>query len=482
MISRSSGRSCVAAAAYIAGVKLTNDRDGQTHDYTKKEVAYSEIIAPSDAPEWAYNRFLLWNRVEVAEKRKDAQTAREVEFALPNELPLEKNIKICQSYADFFVKHGMVVDFSIHANKGNIHAHFLLTTREIYENGFKKKNRDWNTREFLNQLRHNLADVINDAIKTAGLNQTVSEKSFATLGKVQLPTVHEGYVARKIEKRGGISERCEINRQIKSVNDEVRLAKKDKTVCEKQLQTLAMQKKAIKDILPVYPWCRMIFEKDVVALIPHVSELASKGLIYLENEIKNLESLKSKLYDRPLLEDYVRKTFFAGVDERVNNLDKKETEKCKQYNSDKIALEEKTNKAKAVLMREEEYLHQVNKVEKERQASFIKRIFFTTKESRKKANDCVRQAKAEVKQLEKSLTELEHKHILEIERINLQRREVNALIFQEQRHKADQLALETVPDLAKMISCIDTALKKLNQAKRTATKRNDIQIKHSYSR
>lgn len=453
MISRSSGRSCVAAAAYIAGVKLTNDRDGQTHDYTKKEVAYSEIIAPSDAPEWAYNRFLLWNRVEVAEKRKDAQTAREVEFALPNELPLEKNIKICQSYADFFVKHGMVVDFSIHANKGNIHAHFLLTTREIYENGFKKKNRDWNTREFLNQLRHNLADVINDAIKTAGLNQTVSEKSFATLGKVQLPTVHEGYVARKIEKRGGISERCEINRQIKSVNDEVKLAKKDKTVCEKQLQTLAMQKKAIKDILPVYPWCRMIFEKDVVALIPHVSELASKGLIYLENEIKNLESLKSKLYDRPLLEDYVRKTFFAGVDERVNNLDKKETEKCK-----------------------------LNKVEKERQASFIKRIFFTTKESRKKANDCVRQAKAEVKQLEKSLTELEHKHILEIERINLQRREVNALIFQEQRHKADQLALETVPDLAKMISCIDTALKKLNQAKRTATKRNDIQIKHSYSR
>lgn len=129
MISCSSGRSCVAAAAYIAGVKLTNDRDGQTHDYTKKEVAYSEIIAPSDAPEWAYNRFLLWNRLEVAEKRKDAQTAREVEFALPNELPLEKNIKICQSYADFFVKHGMVVDFSIHANKGNIHAHFLLTTK-----------------------------------------------------------------------------------------------------------------------------------------------------------------------------------------------------------------------------------------------------------------------------------------------------------------------------------------------------------------
>ena len=491
MISRGTGRSCVAAAAYRAGVKLKNGRDGQIHDYTKKKVAYSEIIAPVNAPEWAYDRSLLWNMVEVAEKRKDAQTAREAEFALPNELTLEENIKICQSYAAFFVSHGMIVDFAIHANKGNMHAHFLMTTRDVCEDGFRKKNREWNTREFLGQLRSNLAGVINSAMKKAGIKQSVSEKSFIALGKELLPTIHEGYAARQIEKRGGVSELCEINRQIKAANEEIERAEKDKAVCEEQLQLLSAQKKAIKEKLPAYPWCRMISEKDVFELVPQVSsKLADKGLAYIEQEIKNLEALKSKLYDRPMLDRYVHETFFTDVDERIKQLDEQEMAENKQYNPNRSALAEQVNKAKAILMREEEYLKKVNEAEQQRQKSFIKRIFFSTEEQRKKANAYVRRAKEALEPLEQALAELDSQHKLKLEGIECQRNKINRSILQEQRSKAEQLALKTVPNLARMLSCIDTAMEKLHQLK-PAAQRHDLEeflrktprpTEHGYSR
>ncbi|MBX8814686.1 MobA/MobL family protein, partial [Ochrobactrum sp. MR34] len=43
-VSRAGGRSAVASMAYRAGEKLTNERDGITHDYTAKQgVEHAEI-------------------------------------------------------------------------------------------------------------------------------------------------------------------------------------------------------------------------------------------------------------------------------------------------------------------------------------------------------------------------------------------------------------------------------------------------------
>src|ERR1700739_129022 len=84
-ISRSGGRSAVAAAAYRASQKLTNERDGLTHDFThRRGVEHTEIVLPEGADaEWARDRSTLWNQAEAAEKRKDARVAREIEVALP---------------------------------------------------------------------------------------------------------------------------------------------------------------------------------------------------------------------------------------------------------------------------------------------------------------------------------------------------------------------------------------------------------------
>jgi hypothetical protein len=80
-------RSSVAAAAYRAGQKLLEERTGIVDDYTKKlGVEHAEILAPEGAPDWVYDRDVLWNTTEKLERRKDSQLARDVELGLPIEL------------------------------------------------------------------------------------------------------------------------------------------------------------------------------------------------------------------------------------------------------------------------------------------------------------------------------------------------------------------------------------------------------------
>src|SRR3546814_1670899 len=64
-IGRSAGRSATAAAAYRAGVEITDERTGLVHDYTRKQgVEHSELMLPTDAPEWAADRERLWRSEE----------------------------------------------------------------------------------------------------------------------------------------------------------------------------------------------------------------------------------------------------------------------------------------------------------------------------------------------------------------------------------------------------------------------------------
>ena len=68
-VSRAKGRSAVASMAYRAGEKLTNERDGLVHDYTRKQgVEHAEIVLPEGVnAKWARDRSTLWNAAEFAE-------------------------------------------------------------------------------------------------------------------------------------------------------------------------------------------------------------------------------------------------------------------------------------------------------------------------------------------------------------------------------------------------------------------------------
>lgn len=219
-ISRGQGRSAVAAAAYQSADKITNERDGITHDFTNKQgVEYTEIMTPENAPEWAKDRSKLWNEVEKAETRINSRTAREVELAVPNELTPEQQKQLVKEYVqENFVDRGMVADLSYHNKEGNPHYHVLLTTREIDENGFTTKNRDWDKKESLELWRENWSKSVNRELERKGHEIKIDHRSYLDQGIDQVPTIHMGVAATAMERRGIKTDKGLINREINSVN------------------------------------------------------------------------------------------------------------------------------------------------------------------------------------------------------------------------------------------------------------------------
>ena len=76
----------------------------------------------------------------------------------------------------------------------------------------------WNSDEQLVLWRAAWADVANRHLERTGHEERIDHRSHAERGLLERPTVHEGVVARAMEKKGIISDRCELNRQIKTDN------------------------------------------------------------------------------------------------------------------------------------------------------------------------------------------------------------------------------------------------------------------------
>ena len=141
-VQRSAGRSAVAAAAYRSGEKLTDEREGKTHDYTRKrDIEEKGVILPEHMPVSMQERGVLWNAIETGIKHPRGQPAFEVEVALPRELSREQCAQLVREFAtDHFVKEGLPVDYAIHrtiASDGgeHPHAHILVSTRRFEADG-----------------------------------------------------------------------------------------------------------------------------------------------------------------------------------------------------------------------------------------------------------------------------------------------------------------------------------------------------------
>ena len=296
VISRGTGRSAVAASAYLSCSKILNDYDGVQHDYTRKKgLVWQEIFLPEFAPSEWKERGVLWNAVEENEKTKDSRLAREFVVALPIELSEAQWEKLLSDFiSDTFVADGMCADVAIHnpyPPGHNPHAHIMLTVRPLDETGnwqyktqkeylcvkngeeqgftadefkiaqtegwekqyqykvgrkkvylppseaenhgyeraskhpkstkFGRQNpiaERWNSEEQLVLWRAAWADVTNRHLETAGHEERIDHRSHADRGLTEQPTIHEGVVARALEKKGIVSDRCELNRQIKADN------------------------------------------------------------------------------------------------------------------------------------------------------------------------------------------------------------------------------------------------------------------------
>jgi len=184
IISRSSGRSSVAAAAYRAAEQLVDQRQGLEHDYARRSgVLHTEVLLPSGAPDSLRSREVLWNKVEAVEKRKDAQLAREVVVALPHEVSDKERLTLVRGFAkDAFVDRGMIADIAIHApgkegDQRNHHAHIMLTTRSVDAEGFGGKDRSWNSKALLEEWREDWAEHVNGYLRELEAVPSVDHRS-----------------------------------------------------------------------------------------------------------------------------------------------------------------------------------------------------------------------------------------------------------------------------------------------------------------
>ena len=308
VVSRGTGRSAVAASAYLSCSKILNDYDGVQHDYTRKKgLVWQQVLLPEYAPQEWQDRSVLWNAVEENEKTKDSRLAREFVVALPIELSEAQWEKLLSDFiSDTFVADGMCADVAIHDPHPpghNPHAHIMLTVRPLDEKGkwqyktekeylcvrngeekdftaaeFKVAQAEgwekqysykvgkkkvymppseadklgyvrvnkypkstkygrqnpiaerWNSEEQLVLWR---ADVTNRHLERAGHKERIDHRSHAERGLDEQPTIHEGVVARALEKKGIVSDRCELNRQIKADNA---LLRELKTTVKKLMQ------------------------------------------------------------------------------------------------------------------------------------------------------------------------------------------------------------------------------------------------------
>ena len=213
-ISRSAGRSATAAAAYRAGVDITDERTGELHAYSRKGgVESAALVLPAGAPAWAADRAALWNAAERVETRKNSTVAREFEIALPEELSPAERQRLAHDLArEIVARHGCAADVAIHApgkagDHRNHHAHILLSTRRLGPEGFTEKTRELDDQktgpQLVAQWRERFASLQNARLRENDIAVRVDHRTLAAQGIDREPTRHLGPAATGYERRTG---------------------------------------------------------------------------------------------------------------------------------------------------------------------------------------------------------------------------------------------------------------------------------------
>lgn len=178
---RSEGRSSVAKAAYHARCRITDERTGDTYDYSRRtDLCGHFILAPVNAPEHIVkDSTALWNEVERVERQQNGQTARYFDVAIPAELNNDDKKRLVLEYCQKnFVEKGMIADIAFHdLDSDNPHAHVMLTLKTIGPEGFGKKDRSWNDKKIMIQWRESWATMSNSYLETIGSEERIDHRS-----------------------------------------------------------------------------------------------------------------------------------------------------------------------------------------------------------------------------------------------------------------------------------------------------------------
>lgn len=282
-VSRQAGSSSCATLSYISGVAIHEERTGSNYQYGRAErvVCTGTIIPPGAPPEYQ-DPEVLFNAIENHETAANARTAKKIEIALPREFDLQTSRDVVEDYIKRnLTSCGYAATYAIHHDKdgNNPHVHILVANRVIGKNGewggkrkmiyetdadgnrvplldkktgqqkvdshgrkqWKRINAEVNPldeKRTLKDLRKAWAEVCNERLQPA---DHIDARSYADQGKEQIPTVHEGYAARALVAAGGISDRIELNKQIRQANRQLELIAAARQTCYANLVILKQE-------------------------------------------------------------------------------------------------------------------------------------------------------------------------------------------------------------------------------------------------
>lgn len=356
VISRSFGRSAVAAIAYRSAETLTNERDGLVHKYENRQgVEHSEILLPEGVnAEWALDRSALWNAAEFAEKRSDARVAREFVIALPHELSPEARQELTREFAqDLANRYGAAVDFAIHAphpqgDVRNHHAHVMMTTRQVTEEGLGAKtylelaNKELlpkglpSTQMQLVDIRRSWEGMANERLALEGHDIRIDHRSHSERGLEIEPTEHVGVRATNMQRRGGQVDRARLDEEAAQRNAELIREKPE------QVLTVITQEKSVFDQRDIARTLHRYINDDaqtfqnVFASVMASPALAQLQAERIDQQTGEIELAKYSTREMVNLETGMAQSAERMAEARNHGVDRRYVERAMQRQDDAI--------------------------------------------------------------------------------------------------------------------------------------------------
>jgi hypothetical protein len=285
--SRGSGHSAVAGVAYRLGLRLYDRRAGVWHDFRRRQVGEEIVraltVAPDGAPAWATDPDELWNRVEQAEKRKDAQVARDYRIPVPFGLTDHQAGDLAEEMARFIchalhtpVSMGLHRDADLDAlgnakptDKIGFHAHLYFPTRRLEEMEGEEGagERPWglgpklvllsnkNTSgSFVERLNERWAELAN---RYTSAHQLPADYSHLSYARQELPITPQptlGAAVTAMERRGFFTRRGDALRGDILVPSKVHEAAHTEEIeAQHQQAVTEVQRTGVPDVAPNKP-------------------------------------------------------------------------------------------------------------------------------------------------------------------------------------------------------------------------------------
>ena len=187
------------------GIKLTDWNTGIAHDFTRKSgIIHRAIFLPRQTKYKSLEELLADG--ERKERQSNSRVGRELLVAIPHELPQEQQIDLAKEFAlEVQKRYGCAVIMSLHqadrnGDQRNVHAHIVMTTREIGEDGYLgAKIHQMDKRGEIDELKKLWEQTANKYLSPEGKHI----KFESNLDKGKYPSLHLGRKAINFERKTG---------------------------------------------------------------------------------------------------------------------------------------------------------------------------------------------------------------------------------------------------------------------------------------